>query len=524
MEIGEFSRDFDKLFNPRSIAIVGASNMIGKWGFTIPMNIIGGGYRGRLLMVNPRERDIFGMPTFKSLGEIDEPVDLAIITIPARSVMGVLDEAIDKDIRNLVVVASNFSEVGGEGTELERQLARRANEAGVMIVGPNTMGIFSATASLSAFGTFSFPLNGSVGFISQSGNLGVQLLEWGENRGVGFSRFVGSGNEANTGMADYLEFLGADPETKTIALYIEGLEDGKRFLDVARTVTPKKPVIVLKGGRGEQGSRAALSHSGSLAGSTELFDGMFEQAGIVTAGTSEEFIDLVTAFSSVPVPKSGRVAIVTMGGGWGVVASDACDREGVKLAELPPSLIEELDGFLPQFWSHGNPVDLVGGQRRSSHFMAIDAVTRSEAVDIVIVMGAMLGKQFFVHNLLYTFVRPLYQMITRNISRLPAFILSFWKGFHKSVSDRDVRKPEGSAGINPAEAWEWTDYALVKHLEGLIAETGKPIIAVAMSEQQKTTSSRLEMHGILTTPTPERAVFAAARLAEYSAFVARNSK
>jgi acyl-CoA synthetase (NDP forming) len=521
MEIGSFERDFDRLFNPRSIAVVGASNVIGKWGFNIPINIISGGYRGELICVNPREDDILGLPTYDSLSDIPRPIDLAIVTIPAKLVMGVLEEAIAARIRNLVVVASNFSEVGKEGATLERELSDRANEAGVMLIGPNTMGIYSATASLCALGAFSYPLKGNVGFISQSGNLGVQLLEWGESRGVGFSRFVGSGNEANTSMAEYLEYLGSDPETRTIALYMEGLEDGKRFLEVAREVTPRKPIIVLKGGRGAQGSRAALSHSGSLAGATELFEGMFEQAGIVVAGSSEEFIDLVTAFSSLPVPEGGRVAIVTMGGGWGVVAADACDREGVELATLPDGLLEELDSFLPQFWSHGNPVDLVGGLRRSSHFRAIDAVITSDSVDIVILMGAMLGKQFFMHNIVYSIVRPLWQMFTRNIHRLPGFLMSFWKGFARSISGRKVTKSEGSVGINPTEAWEWTDYALINHLEGLIAQTGKPIIVVAMSEQQKATSSRLEMHGILTTPTPERAVYAASRLARYREHLSR---
>jgi acyl-CoA synthetase (NDP forming) len=515
MEIGRFDRDLDRLFDPRSIAVIGASNVLGKWGLTMSMNIIGGGYNGRLYMVNPHEKSILGHPTYPTLSAIEEPVDVAIVAIPAKKVMAVLEEAIAKGIKNLVVVSSNFSEVSGEGTELELELARLADVGGATIVGPNTMGLYSASSSLCAVGTFVYPLKGHVGFISQSGNLGVQLLEWGESRGVGFSRFVGSGNEANTGMAEFLEYLGSDPETEAIALYMEGLEDGRRFLEVARRVTRSKPVIVLKGGRGEQGSRAALSHSGSLAGENELFEGLFEQAGIVTADTSEEFIDLVTAFSSLPVPRGGKVAIVTMGGGWGVVAADACDREGVELATLPQGLLDELDTFLPQFWSHGNPVDLVGGLRRANHFRAIDAVTRSESVDIVILMGAMLGKQFFMHNLVYTVVRPLYRMLTHNIRRLPAFLLSFWKGFSRSVSSRNEAKPEGSAGINPAEAWEWTDSALISHLENLIAETGKPIIAVAMSEQQKSTSSRLEMHGILTTPTPERAVYAAAKLSRY---------
>jgi acyl-CoA synthetase (NDP forming) len=524
MEIGKFKRDFETLFNPSSIAVIGASGSIGKWGFTIPMNIIGGGYRGKLVMVNPGESNILGLPTYRSLSEVPGSIDLAIVTIPAKKVPVVLDEAVEKGVKNLLVVASNFSEVGGEGADLERELSRKANDAGITIIGPNTMGIYAASSSLCALGTFVFPVKGRVGFVSQSGNLGVQLLDWGRDRGVGFSRFVGSGNEANTSVTEYLEYLGNDSETDVIALYVEGIEDGKHFLDVARKITPRKPIIVLKGGRGEQGSRAALSHSGSLAGMAELFEGMFDQAGIVTAGTSEEFIDLVTAFTSLPVPNGGRVAVVTVGGGWGVVAADASDREGVELATLSPGVINELDTFLPQYWSHGNPVDLVGGLRRSSHFQAIDVVTRDPNVDMVIIMGAMLGKEFFTNNIFYTAVRPLYQLLTKNPRRLPSFIGSFWRGFSKSVSDRKVQNLEGSVGLNPAEAWEWTDYALIKHLKNLIGETGKPIIAVAMSEQQKATSSRLESHGILTTPTPERAIYAAARLAEYGQFVRGNQK
>lgn len=519
MELGGFKRDFETVFNPSSIAVVGASNSLGKWGFIIPVNIVGGGYRGKLVMVNPKESEVLGLPTYSSLSEVPGEIDLAILTIPAKKVIDVLAEAAAKGTKNMLVVASNFSEVGAEGAKLEQELSRAANEAGITIIGPNTMGIFGASASLCAMGTPAVPLKGRVGFVSQSGNLGVQLLDWGKDRGVGFSKFVGSGNEANTSVTEYLEYFGQDTETDVIALYVEGIEDGKRFLDVARKITPAKPIVVLKGGRGEQGSRAALSHSGSMAGMTELFEGMFEQAGIVTAETSEEFIDLVTAFTSLPVPTGGRTAIVTMGGGWGVIAADACDREGVKLSTLSSDVIDELSTFLPKYWSHANPVDLVGGLRRSSHFKAIDLVTRSEDVDMVVVMGAMLGKEFFSNNLVFTMVRPLYQLLFKNPARLPGFIRSFWRGVSKSVSDRKVQNPEGSVGVNPAEIWEWTDWALIRHLKGLISETGKPIIVVAISEQQRATSSRLESHGILTTPTPERAIHAAAKLAHYGDFV-----
>ncbi|HEY5502244.1 MAG TPA: CoA-binding protein, partial [Candidatus Anoxymicrobiaceae bacterium] len=300
MEIGSFNRDWDRLFNPRAIAIVGASNSLGKWGFVMPMSVIGGGYRGKLFMVNPNESEVLGRPSYATLAEIDDELDLVIMTIPARKVAPALEQAAAKGVRNVLVVASNFSEVGDDGAALELELARAANSLGVTIIGPNTMGIYSGSSSLFALGAPNFPLRGGVGFISQSGNLGVQLLSWGKRRGVGFSRFVGSGNEANTEVTDYLEFLASDPETHTIALYLEGLEDGRRFLEVAGSIARTKPIVVLKGGKGDQGNRAVRSHSGALAGSLDLFQGMFEQAGIIVADTSEEFIDLVTAFSSLP--------------------------------------------------------------------------------------------------------------------------------------------------------------------------------------------------------------------------------
>ncbi|MHB8894543.1 MAG: acetate--CoA ligase family protein [Candidatus Geothermincolia bacterium] len=518
MEIGSFTRDWERLFNPRSIAVVGASNSLGKWGFVMPMSIIGGGYKGKLFMVNPNEREILGMRSYPTITDIEDDVDLAILTIPATLVKGVVEEAAAKGVRNLLVVASNFSEVGGEGAALELELARAANALNVTIIGPNTMGIYSGSVSLCALGAPNFPLKGNVGFISQSGNLGVQLLSWGKRRGVGFSRFVGSGNEANTEVTDFLQYLGSDPETNTIALYLEGLEDGRRFLEVASAITPEKPVIVLKGGKGEQGGRAVQSHSGALAGSLELFQGMFEQAGIVLADKSEDFIDLVTAFSRLPIPGGGRVGVVTMGGGWGVVAADACDAEGLQLATLPQGLIEELDEFLPRYWSRKNPVDLVGNLRRANHFKAIDALARCDEVDIVILMGMVLGTEVLIDNLVFTLLRPLWQLTRNNARLIPAFMRSLRHGFQKSVGDRAVRKPEGSVGIDPGEVWNWTDKAIIAHVKRLMEETGKPILAVTMGEQRKFSGHHAEKQGLFTTATPERAVAAAAALVKYADF------
>ncbi len=516
---GSFERQFSGVFDPRSIAVVGASNVLGKWGFIMPVNILGGGYKGELFMVNPGEKTVLGFPSYPSLSEIGRPVDLLIVTIPAAKVLSVLREAAAVGIKNAIVVSSNFSEVGEEGAELERELAAFASDAEISIIGPNTMGVYSASSSLCAVGGPASPIPGGVGFVSQSGNLGVQLLSWGKNRGLGFSRFVGSGNAANTDMQDYLLYLGEDSLTRVIALYVEGLRDGRRFLEVARTITPRKPIVVLKGGKGEQGGRAARSHSGALAAKNELFEAMLEQAGIVEAKNTEEFIDIVAAFDALPRAVGKKVAIITMGGGWGVVAADACDHEGLELASLPPRVVQELDAVLPSFWSRGNPVDLVGNLRRSSHFKVIDTLVTCDDIDILIVMGALLGKDFFIDAIVSGSIKPFFGVMLNHIARLPSFVFCQWKGFLESVTKRKGQDPLGSVGINPGEVWKWTDAALVNRLEKLVKEEHKPIITVAMDEREMTAAARLQSRGIFSAPTPERAVRAAAKIAAYGSYV-----
>jgi acyl-CoA synthetase (NDP forming) len=510
-----FKRDWRGLFDPATVAVVGASNFPGKWGFNMPLIMLGGGYRGRLLMVNPKERKVLGHPTYPSLSAIGEPVDLAIIAIPARAVLEVVEDAAAAGIRNAIIVSSNFSEVGEEGAALERELVASADAAGITIVGPNTMGVFSSTSNLCALGAPVFPRAGGVSFISQSGNLGVQLLTVGRRQGIGFSRFIGSGNAANTYISDYLEFLEEDELTRVILLYIEGLKEGRRFLEVARRIAPHKPIIALKSGKGELGSRAVRSHSGALAGTFELFRGITEQAGIIEAETTGELMDLAAAFSNLPLPRGRRAAVMTLGGGWGVVAADACDREGLELAELPPSLVEELDSFLPRFWSRRNPVDIVGSVRRAGHFRIIDALVNCEEVDILITMGTLMGRDFFADNMFNTVLRPFLNLQRYDIKKLVPFTLSMLRGVIQSFKGKKQFNREGSGGLDFTEARIWTDSYIAKHLKKLMRDTGKPIIAVAVNEDERASSARLRRTGFFTASTPERAVFVASRLARY---------
>ncbi|MEJ5185668.1 MAG: CoA-binding protein [Candidatus Geothermincolales bacterium] len=518
-----FERDFERLFNPRSIAVVGASNQPGKWGFLLPMNIIGGGYRGKLYMVNPGEKRVLGLPAYPSLEEVPGPLDLVVVAIPARKVPEIVGQAAEKGVKNMLVVSSNFSEVGGEGVELERRVAEMANEAGITIVGPNTMGLYSSTSRLLCIGAPVRPLPGKVGFVSQSGNLGVQMLTWGRRKGLGFSRFVGCGNSANTDVTDYLEYLGKDPETEVILLYVEGVKDGRRFLEVAAEITPRKPVIVLKTGKGEQGKRAVLSHSGAMAGPYELFHGAMRQSGILEVETTEEMLDLAMAFSSMPVPPGARVAVLTLGGGWGVVATDALEKEGLQMAVLPEELIEELDPHLPVFWSRKNPVDLVGNAHRSSHFIALEALAKCGEVDLLVAMGMMFGANYWLEDVLSTSVRPFMRMLRRGPGALIRYQLSIGRGARRSVKGKGQRSREGSGGVNLLEAWKWSDRAMTRKILSLMRETGKPIIPVAVNESELSTALRFRRARLFTAMTPERAARVAGHMVRYSSFLRKRA-
>jgi acyl-CoA synthetase (NDP forming) len=514
-----FQRDLNKLFNPKSVAIVGASNLPGKWGFMMPMNVIGGGYRGRIFMVNPREKMILGFPSYPSIKDIEEEIDLLVVAIPASKVLPVIEEAVEKGIKNAVVVSSNFSEAGEEGAKLERRLSDVATAGELTIVGPNTMGIYSASSDLSCMGAPVYPLKGNVGFISQSGNLGIQLMAWGQRRGIGFSRFVGSGNAANTNIVDFLEYLGDDPITETIILYIEGLKDGRRFLDAACHITPRKPVIALKAGKGGKGQSAVLSHTGSLAGEFKLFQAMMEQTGIIEAETTEELVDLAAAFSALPVPSGNRVAVMTLGGGWGVAAADAFDKEGLEMVELPQSVIEELDNTLPSFWSRKNPVDIVGNVNRANHFKVLDALASADNVDMVISMGTLLGRNFWLDNMLKTTLKPWGNMIRYHTKRLVFFQHSILMGFLRAMKRSTESHPEGSGGINPNEALQWRDSVFVAHLKELVRTKKKTIITVAVNEGERSASALMRDSDLFTASTPERAVRVAGKLATYSRFL-----
>ncbi len=517
---------FTNMFEPESIAIIGASNVPGKWGFIMPINIVTGGYKGRMHYVNPREKFIQGQRAFASAAELPEAVDLMIVTVPASLVPQVMEQAGKRKVKTAVVVSSGFSELGAEGRKLEDRVVAIANDAGILMAGPNTMGICSPPSKLYAVGAVVMPPAGHIGALSQSGNLGVQILGWAERGGLGISRYICSGNEGQATCDRVLEYFGKDPETKVIILYLEGIDYGQRFFEVASRVSRIKPIIALKVGQTEEGIKAAASHSGAVATSYRVYQAMAKQAGIIEAQNTEELVDLSRCFGNLPNPKGRRVGIMTLGGGWGVVTTDLCAREGLELPQLSPETMERIDGILPKFWSHGNPVDMVGIVQRKAHFDILDAMARDPNFDIIITLGSLLGVKIGRSSFLSRIANALDRLVGFYGFRTPHFIWSIIKGYREALKESkkisSVGKSEKSGGINLKESKAWTDDAFATYINKMMKATGKPIVPVAFDASS--VPELYKKYSIASFGIPEKAVMAVKKMAEYQTFLARRKE
>ena len=349
-----------KMFHPSSVAIVGASEVPVKWGNLILTSILGWEYKGKVFPVNPKKDQILGIKCYPSITAIPDEVDLAVLVIPAQHIPAAMRECVAKGIPAVVVVSAGFKEMGEEGARIEKEIVDIALKGGLVFIGPNTMGIASAHSYLEALPTPTAPKPGGLAIISQSGNLGLQILKWIAHKDIGLAMYAGTGNEAMLHTSDLLAYMGQCDEVKAIAMYIEGIVDGREFMEIATEVTKKKPVIALKAGRSKAGSNAAQSHTGSLAGSHATYKAMFAQAGVIQVNTPSELLNISAALTLLPVPRTNRVAIMTMGGGWGIIAADECEDKGLELPALSPEIIKDLDTRLPQYWNRKNPVDVVG--------------------------------------------------------------------------------------------------------------------------------------------------------------------
>jgi len=384
-------RDLTRLFRPRSIAVVGASRKEGSVGHAVVQNLIHGGYTGVIYPVNPKAKGILGVPCFKDLNAIGEVPDLVVVVVPSRFVEQVVVEAAELGTRHLIVISAGFKEVGGEGAEREARLRQIARDRGLSILGPNCLGVIDTDPDVSMNATFGrdIPPQGCLGLISQSGALCAALLDYAKGRGIGFSRFVSFGNKCDIDEVDLLQALADDPNTRAIMMYVEEITSGPRFLEAAHSITHgenPKPILVIKSGRTAEGAAAAASHTGSLAGSDELYNAVMKQAGVFRVDTASRLFDWAEIFTDPTLPAGRRTAIITNAGGPGIMATDDCIRSGLVLARFQEYTKKSLQFQLPVVGSIKNPVDVIGDARHERYAAALDAVTADEGVDQVLVI------------------------------------------------------------------------------------------------------------------------------------------
>jgi acyl-CoA synthetase (NDP forming) len=380
---------FSALFYARSVALVGASNDGRKWGFVTLKHLVDGGFAGRIYPVNPSEDEILGLKVYKNIGDLPETPDMAVIVVPPPTVPDVIKQCVDKGIKAGIIITAGFAELGSEGARMQWQITDTARAGGMVFVGPNCNGVMSPwNKQYVQFPSFFVP-PGPIAVVAQSGNVMDSLARQVMMYGQGCSVCVASGNEASLHIEDYLEYLADDPHTRVILSYIEGFKNGDRFIKVAREVSKKKPIIMVKAGRTQAGAAAAASHTASIAGSDVIFDAVCKQTGIIRAASLDELVNIGLGLLRQPLPKGRGLGIVTAGGGWGVLAADACAALGFNVVKLPEATIKELDKLLPAWWNRGNPVDLVAGVAGDNIFKAIELVMQVPSVDSMMFLSIM---------------------------------------------------------------------------------------------------------------------------------------
>ena len=380
----------DSILRPRSIAVVGASRHPNTIGYQVLDNLIRYGFNGPLYPVNPKADVIHSIRAYPSVLAIADPVDLAVIVVPRDLVLAAAEECGRKGVKGLVVITAGFAEVGGEGVERERRLVEVVRRYGMRMVGPNCMGVLNSATEFSMNATFAptMPPYGPVGFISQSGAMGLSILDYAEELGIGIHQFVSVGNNADLSGNDLLTDWADDAEIRTILMYLESFGDARRFFQIARKLTRKKPIFVVKAGRTAAGARAASSHTAALAGTDLAADALMEQCGVMRAQTVEELFDYAMAFPRLPLPKGDRVAIISNAGGPAIILADACESAGLRVAELAPGTQAAIRRLVPEEAAVRNPVDLIASATAETFGSVLSLVLQDPNVDSVIVSVA----------------------------------------------------------------------------------------------------------------------------------------
>ncbi|MDP2919146.1 MAG: CoA-binding protein [Dehalococcoidia bacterium] len=484
------------IFNPESVAVVGASNDLTKWGAGIFARVLNSPSVKRLYPVNIHQPVVQGVKAYPSLRDLPEPVDFVAIVIPYPDVPKVIDDCVALGVKTALIITAGLGETGEEGVRLEREIVSKAQQGGMRMVGPNCMGHFNGINGFSTL-RMSFPMErGEIGVISQSGGFAMHILMCGMEMGTFFSKFVSVGNEADLHFEDFLAYLARDPDTKVITGYIEGLRKGREFFRLAKEITKKKPIVVVKVGRTPAGAKAARSHTSAIAGSDIVYDAAFKQSGVLRVDTVEELFDVASALLKQPLPRGNRVGILTTGGGFGCVTSDACERLGLKVAPLSPETIEKLNKILPDRWPHSNPVDTVATGMMNATYDCIWPLMEDPNLDTLLIIGgigmSMMFPRFSANNL---------KEVMKQADN-PQSIVDFAQQMFSQ------RQKEELLGLDK----------LFQYME----KYKKPVIVsthVTDLTRQSPVFEKLKKNGIMMYPTPERAAAVAARLVEYSRYV-----
>jgi acetyltransferase len=378
----------DPFFSPGTVAVIGATERTGSVGRTTMQNLLNRSFGGTVYPVNPKHPRVFGLRSYGKVADLPEVPDLAVIVTPAAAVPGIVGECVDAGVKGTIVISAGFKETGTKGAELEREIVVELRRGRMRLIGPNCLGVMRPISGLNATFAGTAALPGSVGFISQSGALCTAILDWSLREHFGFSAFVSVGSMLDVGWGDLIDYLGDDPHTKSIILYMESIGNARAFLSAAREVALTKPIIVIKAGQTEAAARAAVSHTGALTGSDEALEAAFRRCGVLRVGSLSDLFDMAEVLAKQPRPKGKRLMIVTNAGGPGVLATDALISGGGELAELSGASREALDRFLPPHWSRGNPIDLLGDSGAERYAKAVEAVANDPSSDGLLVILA----------------------------------------------------------------------------------------------------------------------------------------
>ncbi|MBA7466184.1 Peptidyl-lysine N-acetyltransferase Pat [subsurface metagenome] len=378
----------EKLFNPKSIAVIGASRQEGKVGHSVLKNLLQYGYPGKIYPINPKAKEILRTRTYSTIFAVEGEIDLAVVAIPSQFVPSILKDCVNRGIGAVVIISAGFKESGKQGSQLERELVETIKNSSIRVLGPNCLGIIDTASSLNASFAAGMPSPGNIAFFSQSGALCTAVLDWALGEDVGFSKFISLGNKADIDEVDLLLTLADDQETKVILGYLEGIEDGVRFMEVAKEVSRKKPVIIIKSGRTQAGARAASSHTGTLTGLDTAYEAAFRQCGIIRAETVQTLFDYAIAFAHQPLPRGPNLAILTNAGGPGIIAADAVENSILQMASFRENTISKLRKELPSNASIYNPVDVIGDAGADRYEKAMKTIVNDPGVDSLTVILA----------------------------------------------------------------------------------------------------------------------------------------